>query len=99
MSTQTQAPSILSSFATTITGLLSTINTTANLANRTVNTIDQYAQTVERHAEDYNYSSKLVSLKRREQLEEQFRLLSDEEKSALRSSKSPFDDFEPEESK
>lgn len=83
MSTQQQTPSVFASFATTCTNLLGTVNTAANLANRAVNTIDQYAQTVERHAIDYNYSSQLVSAKRREQMEEEYKLLTPAQKEAL----------------
>lgn len=82
MSTQ-QSPSVFASLGVTLVNLLGTVNTTANLANRAVNTIDQYAQTVERHAIDYNYSSQLVSAKRREQLEQQYKLLSPEQKALL----------------
>jgi hypothetical protein len=89
MSTQ-QTPSMFAAFATTFTGLLSTVNTTANLLNRTVNTVDQYAQTVERHATDYNFKSQVISAKRREQLSEEYKLLSPEQKQAM-SQVNPFD--------
>ncbi len=75
--------SVVNSISTTIIGLLGSVNTTANLLNRTVNSLDQYAQTVERHAIDYNYQSELVSAKRREQLQEQYKLLSETEKALL----------------
>lgn len=80
---QQPAQSPFTALAVTITGLLATVNTSANLINRTVNTLDQYAQTVERHAEDYNFQSKVVSAKRREQLEQQFKLLTPEQKKAM----------------
>ena len=89
MSTQQVTTSPLAALATTITGLLSTVNTSANLINRTVNVIDQYAQTVERHAIDYNYSSQLMSAKRREQLEAQYKLLTPEQKAQMEST-DPF---------
>lgn len=78
-----QPTSPFAALSTTLIGLLGTVNTTANLANRAVNTVDQYAQTVERHAIDFNYQSQLVSAKRREQLEQQYKLLTDEQKAML----------------
>ncbi len=85
---------VFTKMAQTITNLLTAADTAVNMVNRGINTADQYVQTVERHAVDYNYSSQLVSAKRREQLEEQYRLLSENEKVALRKaiqSENPFD--------
>lgn len=75
--------------AHTCVNLLNAADTTINMANRIVNSADHYVQTVERHASDYNYSSHLVSLKRREQLEEQYKLLTPEQKK-LMESEDPF---------
>ncbi len=90
------SPSIFGAFAVTLTNLFGTVNTTANLLNRTVNTIDQYAQTVERHAVDHNYSSQLVSAKRREQMEQQYALLTPQEKAMLKKATDIFADVPPE---
>lgn len=87
--------SVFNDFTKTLSGLLSTVNTTANLANRAVNSIDQYAQTVERHAIDYNYSSSLASAKRREQLEQDFKLLTPAQKAMLDKA-DPFSGLKPE---
>lgn len=76
--------------AQTCVNLLSAVDTTINMTNRIVNSADHYVQTVERHASDYNYSSQLISAKRREQLEEQYKLLTPEQK-ALLSKVNPFD--------
>lgn len=88
--------SVISKFAQTLVNLLGAVDTTVNMANRVVNTADNYVQTVERHAVDYNFESQVVSAKRREQLAEKYRLLSDTEKQAMRSA-NPFasqDDLE-----
>ncbi len=77
------SPSIFGAFAVTLTNLFGTVNT-----------IDQYAQTVERHAVDHNYSSLLVSAKRREQMEQQYRLLTPAEKEMLNKSGDIFADVE-----
>jgi Spy/CpxP family protein refolding chaperone len=71
--------------AQTCVNLLTAMDTTINMANRLVNSADHYVQTVERHASDYNYSSHLVSLKRREQLEEQYKVLTPEQKKLMES--------------
>ena len=76
--------------AQTCVNLLNAADTTINMANRIVNSADHYVQTVERHASDYNYSSQLISAKRREQLEEQYKLLTPEQK-VLLSKANPFD--------
>lgn len=76
--------------AGTVVNLLGAVDTTINMANRIVNSADHYVQTVERHASDYNYSSHLVSLKRREQMEEQYKLLTPEQKK-LMSEANPFE--------
>ena len=91
MSTTT-APTLnpFTKLAGTLVNLLSAADTTINMANRIVNSADHYVQTVERHASDYNYSSQLISAKRREQLEAQYKLLTPEQK-ALMEATNPFE--------
>lgn len=80
----------ITKLAQTIVNLLGAFDTTINMTNRLVNSADHYVQTVERHASDYNYSSSLVSAKRREQLEQEYKLLTPEQKQAM-SKVNPFD--------
>lgn len=82
----------------TCVNLLGALDTTINMTNRIVNSADHYVQTVERHASDYNYSSQLMSAKRREQLEQQYALLTPEQKKAMKSD-NPFDNFEEDQNK
>ena len=82
---QSTSTNPISKLAQSIVNLLTAVDTSVNMVNRVVNSADQYVQTVERHAEDYNYSSKLVSLKRREQLEDQYKLLTPEQRKFLNS--------------
>jgi hypothetical protein len=77
-------------FAQTVVNLLTAVDTSVNMVNRVVNSADQYVQTVERHAEDYNFNSKLMSAKRREQLEEKYKLLTPEQRK-LMSETNPFE--------
>lgn len=76
--------SVFSSLAQTITNLLKTTDVAINMVGRVVNSGDNYLQTVERHAIDYNYESQLVSAKRREQLEDQFALLTPSQRKLIR---------------
>ena len=94
MSTQARSINPITKLAQSVVNLLTAVDTTVNMVNRVVNSADQYVQTVERHAEDYNYSSQLVSLKRREQLEEQYKLITPEQRK-LMDSGNIFDHIEP----
>jgi hypothetical protein len=94
MSTKAPSTNPISKLAQSIVNLLTAVDTTVNMVNRAVNSADQYVQTVERHAEDYNYSSKLVSLKRREQLEIELKLITPEQRK-LMDSEDIFADVHP----
>ncbi len=87
---------VFQSLAQTTVNLLATFNTLFNMTNRIVNAGDNYVQTVERHAEDYNFESKIVSAKRREQIQEKYRLLDPNELQKLREAQAitnPFDNI------
>ena len=79
----TQSTGLFSAMSITIQNLFGSVNTAANLVNRTVNAADQAMQMLERTAITANTKHKLVSLKEIEQYEEQYKLLTPDQKKLL----------------
>lgn len=77
---QTQSTGLFSAMSITIQNLFGSVNTAANLINRSVNSLDNVMQVGERTAVMFNRKHEIVSLKEMEQIEEQYKLLTPEQK-------------------